>query len=75
MEENQETTNQTRPVMERKQISIPLVGGILIIVVGVVVFAAALKLLVFSEKKVVETKPVNVNETAEIVVDTPQIQY
>ncbi len=75
MEENQETTNQTRPVMERKQISIPLVGGILIIIVGVVVFAAALKLLIFNEPKVVETKPVNVNETAEIVVDTPQIQY
>ena len=46
MEENQETTNQTRPVMERKQISIPLVGGILIIVVGVVLIITSIIFLI-----------------------------
>ena len=81
MEENQEPTNETVQQnvhtngMERRQISIPLVGGILIIVVGVVIFAAVLKLLVFSSPKAKEVQPVNANETAEIVVDTPQIQY
>ena len=81
MEENQEPSNETVQAnvqsngMERRQISIPLVGGILIIIVGVLIFVSALKLLVFNDKKEVNVQPVNANETAEIVVDTPQIQY
>ena len=78
MEENNneiKVENLESDAVERKRVSVPLIPFIIVVVVGIVVFASFLKLFVFNEKNDLKEVKTEQNITADIIVEKNVLQY